>query len=122
VKANANFRFAIYSLLVTVAFAGLAFFPSSEMPAPLLLLLLSGFALSKNKSASSGPQRSISDRALVLGFLGFLVVSWVGTLTVAHFLAPGQRLEHLLWIFYAAAWACGIYEGYRWWRWQKIDA
>jgi hypothetical protein len=122
-KTSVHSRFAAYAVLVTAAFAGLAFFPSSKIPGALLFL--SGFALGQSKRAFVGPQPSISGRALIWGFLGFLIVVWIGALVFAHRISPGHWPVHLLWIGGSLAYLCALYAGFRWLRVEKrveVDA
>jgi hypothetical protein len=116
-KTSVHSRFAAYAILVTAAFAGLAFFPSSKIPGALLFL--SGFALGQNKRSFAGPQWSISDRALIWGFLGFLLVVWMGGLVFAHHISPGHWPVSLLWIGGTLAYLCVLYAGFRWLRVEK---
>ena len=116
---NIHVRFALYALLITAGFATLGASWNSVSPWFFVSLMCMFSALKlfgKERSSFLESGREVSDRALFWGFLGFLVVFWVGGFYVAFHLNPAHPPMGLLWTFLGLAWLAWLYRGYRWWR------
>jgi len=122
-KSSIHLRFALYVLLVTAGCASLAFSWHSRFPwIPFILWMPAASKLiGKKRGSFFDFDRPISDRALVLGFLAFLVVFWVGGLYVAFHLNPAHPPIRLMWAALAVMWLVFLYPGYRWWRAKRIE-
>ena len=86
-KARIHIRFAAYVLWVTSIFAALILSWHSEFPWMIVFILWmpSGLKLIGNSSGRFFEStREVSDRALVWGFIGVLVISWAGVLYVGY--------------------------------------
>jgi hypothetical protein len=126
-KTSIHFRFGLYVLLMTACFAGTViwlYLHISRFP-PIFYLLFppARRILGPSYKDWHESDREISDRTLVWGFLGFLVVFWVGVLYVAFHLNPvHQAAKYIIWTAAGVLWLVCIYPGYRWWRVQKKEA
>jgi hypothetical protein len=121
-KSSIHIRFALYVLLVTAGCASLALSWRSRFPwIPFVLWMpLASKLIGKKRGSFFDFDHPISDRALVLGFLAFLVMFWVGGLYVAFHLNPAHPPIRLMWAALAVMWLVFLYPGYRWWRAKRI--
>jgi hypothetical protein len=121
-KTNVHLRFALYVLLVTALCAGFISIGYTSLPLlPVLCMwgpTLAQKLIGKDQSFLFESNHPVSDRALIFGFLIFLVVFWVGMIILAHHISPGQHLMRLAWAAMGIVWLVFLYPGYRWWRAQ----
>jgi len=127
-RLNIHLRFAFYALFMA-AFFGITLFvlfsakSDSFMPVLLLLLYLSVSDVRKflglyDHVSAFESRHSVSDRALLLGFLAFLAAFWVGALYFAFHFDPARDYRPLACIIFAVAWLISLYPAYRRWREQ----
>jgi hypothetical protein len=125
-KASIHFRFGLYVFLMTAIFVGAVFWLYRDIRFPPIFYLLFPSVrkiLGPSYKDWHESDREISDRALVWGFLGFLVIFWVGALYVAFHLNPTQQSpKYIIWMVASVLWVVCIYQGYRWWKVQKKEA
>ena len=123
-KMNANVRFGLYVLWVTVSFATLAVSFFTEFPPFIFLLLFPSIKriLGPDYKGWYESDREVSNRALIIGFLICLVAVWVGGITLAHYISPQRQTpKYIIWAAAAVLWAAYVLPGYRWWRAQKAE-
>ena len=125
-KTSVDFRFGMYVLLTTAIFVGTAFWLCHDIRFPPVFYLLFPSAkkiLGPSYKEWHESDRQISDRALVWGFFGALVVFWVIALYIGFHLDPTHRSpKYIIWTVGGVLWMLGVYPGYRWWRVQKKQA
>ncbi len=122
-KTNINFRFALYVLMVTAGFAGLALSWTSNFPplVGMLLYMLAPYArnlLGQDQGFFFKSNREASNRELIFGFLAFFVLFWVVGLYLGFHISSVHQVMHFMWSVVAILWIVFLYPGYRWWRAQ----
>ena len=125
-KSNIHIRFALYVLWVTAGCASLVLSWHSGFPWIVFVLWMPSASklIGKERGYFFDFDSPVSDRALVLGFLAFLVVFWVGGLYFAFHFNPAHPPIRLMWAALAVMWLVFLYPGYRWWRAKRreVDA
>jgi hypothetical protein len=125
-KTSIHFRFGLYVFLMTAIFVGTVFWLYRDIRFPPVFLLLFPSVrriLGPSYKDWHESDREISDRALVWGFFGFLVLFWVGALYIAFHISPvHQAPKYIIWMAAGVLWMLWTYPGYRWWRVQKKEA
>ena len=126
-KMNVHLRFAAYVFLVTAGFASLIlpWYTDANGPWGFVALMCIPSArklIGEDRGFFFNPQRPVSDRALFFGFLGFLVVFWVGALFIAFHLNPQNHPMRVILPAIGLMWLAFLYPGYRQWRIQKREA
>jgi hypothetical protein len=125
-KSNIHIRFALYVLWVTAGCASLVLSWHSGFPWIVFVLWMPSASklIGKERGYFFDFDSPVSDRALVLGFLAFLVVFWVGGLYFAIHFNPAHPPIRLMWAALAVMWLVFLYPGYRWWRAKRreVDA
>ena len=113
-------------LWVTAGCASLALSWRSGFPWIVFVLWMPSASklIGKERGYFFDLDRPIGDRTLVVGFLAFLVVFWVGGLYFAFHFNPAHPPIRLMWVALAVMWLVFLYPGYRWWRAKRkeVDA
>lgn len=119
-KMNIHIRFALYALYLATMLASLPFLWHRDLP-PILFIVL-GPQVFKLIRTEDGNPREVSGRALIWGFLAFLVIFWVGGLYIAFHFDPSRHPMRWIWAVLGMLWLASLYHGYRWWRGERSKA
>lgn len=128
-RTSIHFRFGLYVLYVTTAFAGVVYFWNHDTNDARSLVFFVILLPSARKLL--GPpfgswhesDREMSNRTLVIGFVICLVAIWGGGLALAHYISQTNHvLKYLMWAVVAIVWALSVYPAYQWWRAQENEA
>jgi hypothetical protein len=123
-KMNIHVRLALYALYVTTMFGSLPFLWRLNVPL-ILFIYWTPEVIKLIRTEDGNPfetVREVNGRALILGFLAFLVIFWVGGLYIAFHFDPSRHPMRLILGVLGLLWLASLYPGYRWWRGERSKA